>query len=83
MWADLIRPCDLHINSDGFIFIAELRHRVSILDLKEKLQARWGGEESHAPGLFVAPHCVWTDSQGSLYVGEVLEGQRIQKFARV
>jgi len=44
--------------------------------------ARWGGEKSMEPGLFTAPHCAWVDSRGDLYVGEVLEGQRIQKFIR-
>ena len=44
--------------------------------------ARIGDERSKEPGLFYAPHCTWTDSEGSLYVGEVLEGQRIQKFVR-
>ena len=55
---------------------------MSILNLDGELLARWGGEESRESGLFVAPHCAWTDSEGSLYVGEVLEGQRVQKFVR-
>jgi hypothetical protein len=41
-----------------------------------------GGEESREPGGFVAPHGVWLDSRGDIYVGEVLAGQRVQKFAR-
>ena len=41
-----------------------------------------GSERSNAPGKFWGPHCIWVDSQGDLYVGEVLEGQRLQKFAR-
>jgi DNA-binding beta-propeller fold protein YncE len=81
-WGDLIRPCDLYIDSAGLVYVPELRHRVSILGLDGELLARWGGIESREPGLFVAPHCTWTDSEGSLYVGEVLEGQRIQKFVR-
>ena len=43
---------------------------------------RWGGEESREPGRFVAPHCAAVDSEGSVYVGEVLEGARLQKFVR-
>jgi hypothetical protein len=27
-------------------------------------------------------HTIWVDSPGDLYVGEVLEVQRLQKFAR-
>jgi hypothetical protein len=33
--------------------------------------------------MFIAPHGIWTDSHGDLYVGEVLEGQRLQKFKRL
>ena len=36
-----------------------------------------------AEGWFVAPHGAWVDSRGDLYVCEVLQGQRIQKFVRV
>jgi len=43
---------------------------------------RFGSERSNAPGKFWGSHCIWVDSQGDLYVGEVLEGQRLQKFAR-
>ncbi len=28
------------------------------------------------------PHCIWVDPKGDLYVGEVLEGSRLQEFAR-
>ena len=44
--------------------------------------ARWGGEESDVPGEFKAPHCAAVDSHGDIYVGEVLEGMRLQKFVR-
>ena len=37
---------------------------------------------SHAPGDFFGPHCIWKDGEEAIYVGEVLEGQRLQKFAR-
>ena len=36
--------------------------------------------EEIEPGQFVAPHCIAMDSHGAIYVGEVLEGKRIQKF---
>jgi len=38
----------------------------------------WGGED-----LFLNPHCVCFDSRGDLYVGETLEGSRVQKFTRL
>lgn len=57
--------------------------RVSILDLEGNVLARWGGKERGAIGDFESPHAIWTDSRGDLYIGETLDGKRIQKFARV
>ena len=82
MWTGFRQPTDLFIDADDNLYISELQHRVSIVNLDGEILARLGGEESNAPGQFIAPHAVWTDSQNSLYVGEVLQGQRIQKFLR-
>ena len=82
-WAGFRQPCTVFIDGDDSIYVPELQHRISILSLDGELQARWGGKSSHDPGLFVAPHTACTDSHGDLYVGEVLEGQRIQKFVRL
>ena len=70
--------------------------RVSIFDHDGKLLARWGGGERPTEvGDFFAPHDIWMDSGGSLYVAEVIrsaaKGQRpasgdyhtLQKFERV
>jgi len=46
--------------------------RVSIFDREGKLLCRWGGgHESALATEFYAPHDIWVDSQGSIYVGEV------------
>jgi DNA-binding beta-propeller fold protein YncE len=46
--------------------------RVSIFDRRGVLQARWGGgADPCAPGDFFAPHDIWVDSQGAIYVSEV------------
>jgi DNA-binding beta-propeller fold protein YncE len=46
--------------------------RVSIFDSRGRLQARWGGgADPMAPHDFFAPHDIWVDSAGSVYVGEV------------
>ena len=46
--------------------------RVSIFDRGGKLQARWGGGANPtAAGDFCAPHDIWVDSRGDLYVAEV------------
>jgi DNA-binding beta-propeller fold protein YncE len=69
--------------------------RVSILTLDGEVQTRFGGDEPCASGSFFAPHGIWADSRGDLYVGEVgmsagarsglipLDCHSLQKFVRV
>jgi DNA-binding beta-propeller fold protein YncE len=46
--------------------------RVSIFDRSGSILARWGGGKNPcAPGDFFAPHGIWVDSHGDLYVAEV------------
>ena len=82
MWTGFVQPCKIYVDSDDIMYVAELGSRVSILDLDGNVLWRKGGERSHAPGEFYAPHGIWVDSQGDVYVSEVLEGRRLQKFAR-
>jgi DNA-binding beta-propeller fold protein YncE len=79
---DLARPTDIVVGPDGTRYISELLHRVTLLDAQDRVVAHLGGESSAEPGQFVAPHAVWLDSAGALYVTEVLEGRRVQKFDR-
>lgn len=47
--------------------------RVSVFDGEGKLLARWGGgDHPTAPGDFFAPHDLCIDSQGAVYVAEVM-----------
>ncbi|MEE9255150.1 MAG: peptidyl-alpha-hydroxyglycine alpha-amidating lyase family protein [Pseudomonadales bacterium] len=69
--------------------------RVSILDLDGEVQTRFGGKDPVLPGNFFAPHGIWSDSRGDLYVSEVvysggarhglvpLDCHALQKFVRV
>jgi DNA-binding beta-propeller fold protein YncE len=91
-WTDVARPCEVFIDPDGAVHVAELGYRagmwpgmspphpnatggrLSIFDLEGRLLARWGGGENPcAAGDFYAPHDVWVDSQGSIYVAEVVQ----------
>ncbi|MFO0967274.1 MAG: peptidyl-alpha-hydroxyglycine alpha-amidating lyase family protein [Gemmataceae bacterium] len=69
--------------------------RVSVFDRSGALLARWGGGDNPtAPGDFYAPHGIWVDSHGSVYVAEVAwsaggragrvpgECHTLQKFVR-
>jgi DNA-binding beta-propeller fold protein YncE len=47
--------------------------RLSVFDLDGRLLARWASEgDPCAPGNFFAPHDLWIDSHGDLYIGEVV-----------
>jgi hypothetical protein len=46
--------------------------RVTICDPEGKIAAQIGGENPVLPGNFIAPHGIWADSRGDLYVGEVI-----------
>ena len=41
------------------------------------------GAPVHTHGDLIAAHAVGIDSENSLYVGETLEGARLQKFVRI
>jgi DNA-binding beta-propeller fold protein YncE len=82
IWTMMERPTDMHIDKDGIVYISELEDHVSIRDVQGNEIGRFGSERSHEPGKFWGPHAIWVDSEDNLYVGEVLEGQRVQKFAR-
>jgi hypothetical protein len=45
--------------------------QLSVRDLDGNLLASWGGPDPCAAGSFAAPHGVWVDSHGDLYVAEV------------
>lgn len=89
-WTDVVRPCQVFIDKEGDIYVAELGFRagmwpgttapspeapggrVSIFDRFGELLARWGGGLNPcAPGDFFAPHGIWCDSRGDIYVAEV------------
>lgn len=47
--------------------------RLSVFNLRGELKARWGGGETPcAAGDFFAPHDVWVDSRGDIYLSEVV-----------
>ncbi len=83
MFTGFRQPTDLHVGPEGEIYVPELQGRVTIIDNDGEVLAQWGGDRTHEPGEFWAPHGVAVDSKGDMYIGEVLEGQRLQKFARV
>ncbi|MBN1188435.1 MAG: 6-bladed beta-propeller [Dehalococcoidales bacterium] len=94
--SDLKFPTDIFIDKDQTVYVSELmRPGISIFDINGKLLARWGNEgRTKEDPLFVTLHAIVVDSQGSIYVAEVMGMQAgtpflatrktrmIQKFTR-
>ena len=82
-WPRFERPTKLYVEPrEELLYVSELEDQISIVSLEGDIVGRYGTERSHDPGKFWGPHGIWCDSEGSIYVAEVLEGQRLQKFAR-
>ena len=68
---------------------------VCLMDLDGEVITRFGGDDPVLPGNFFAPHGIWADSKGDLYVAEVvysgggnrglvpLDCHSLQKFKRL
>lgn len=68
--------------------------RLSIYDLEGNVLLRWSDPDPEKAGFFIAPHGIWLDDEGSIYVAEVSytiavrpgragpDAHTFQKFAR-
>jgi len=84
IWTGLARPTKIYVDPrEEVMYVSELDDRFSLLNLDGTFIGSYGGERSNDPGKFWGPHGIWTDSEGSIYVAEVLNGARMQKFARL
>jgi DNA-binding beta-propeller fold protein YncE len=86
-WSDVRHPDDVYRDRSGVYYVAELGYaeatpgdlgsRVTVRDADGRILSAWGDAgDPAAPGNFVAPHCVCTDSHGDLYLGEVTKSCR-------
>ncbi|MCL5026868.1 MAG: peptidyl-alpha-hydroxyglycine alpha-amidating lyase family protein [Chloroflexi bacterium] len=92
-WKDFHRPCGMFIGVDDNLYVTELHcdnpripaplpARLSVWSLDGKLLVRWGDDDIRGPGNFYAPHGLWGDPQGNLYVGELAtESERFPRPA--
>ena len=72
-WSFPTRAAQLHYNTMSFPPVGhDPIARVTVCDLDGKIVSRIGGNQPVLPGNFVAPHGLWCDSAGDLYVGEVI-----------
>ncbi|MSQ09163.1 MAG: 6-bladed beta-propeller [Dehalococcoidia bacterium] len=84
-WSDVLSPGDVYFGPDNLCYVAEQGRPtgVSVFDLDGKLVSRFRGGPD---GVTEAPHGIWADSKGDVYVAEIGQkghGQRVRKFVRV
>ncbi len=83
-WDHLLAANDLFIDPDNTVYLAEAPGRVSILNLDGEVLSQWGNRDGKSGPFVDAPHGIWVDSHGDVYVCEVpFAHNRIQKFRRV
>ncbi|HXX40077.1 MAG TPA: peptidyl-alpha-hydroxyglycine alpha-amidating lyase family protein [bacterium] len=81
-WTDMHRPNGMFLGADDCLYLTELYDspraeraalpaQISIWTLQGEQLARWGAEDFSVPANFFAPHGLWGDAQGNLYVGEL------------
>ena len=75
-WADMARPCDIYIDADEVVFVAELDAFMVVLTIDGKHLSRFSGPSD------AGAHAIWMDSRGDLYVNQNLEGQRLLKYRK-
>ena len=77
-WTDLIGPGGAWITDDNIIYVAEHSgSRISIWSPEGELISRFSGPAVKSS------HGICVDDEGSIYVAEINQGQRLQKFVRV
>lgn len=81
-WPGFLAPCRIYVDDEDVMYVAELGARVSLIDMQGNVLGRWGNERNLEPGQFYAPHGIWVDSAGDIYIAETLAGAKLQKFAR-
>ena len=80
-WPGRLFPCDLYVDQDGAVYVAE-NGGVSVFNQEGRLLSCWtatGGPDDVNHGA----HAIWVDRHGDIYVGEVGAENLVHKFARV
>ncbi len=79
-WTDISRPCDIYVDADQVMYVAELGAFMSIVTIDGKLLARWDMPNDAGEGQ--GAHALWVDSHGDIYVNQNLEGHRLIKYLK-
>ena len=79
-------PWDIEFSTDAaqreILVVDGGGHAVHVLDRASLAVTESFGRRGRWAGQFESPHNLALDSQGNLFVGETLDGRRVQKFVR-
>ena len=76
-WTGLRRPCTVHIDDEGIVYIPELRGFVFISDLDGNIITRFDGPYGRWPH-GASAHFLFVDRHGDIYVNTFLDEPRHQ-----
>jgi len=82
-WTGLARPCDIYIDDEDVVYLAELDDFVTLRTLDGAVISRC--DNANAPGEreMTGAHALWVDSHGDVYVKVNVDGHRLEKYRRV
>jgi sugar lactone lactonase YvrE len=80
-WSDVPEPMQIFVRN-GVIYMAHAYAEISIRTLDGEVLAGWPWESTVTEDVVKAPHSLWVDSRGDIYVGEVVGENGFQKFVR-
>lgn len=94
MWTDFMNPHDMYIDRQNDIIYTvesnlrvqskpDQQSRITIRDINGAVLSSWQGRESDGDGVLEVTHDIWVDSHGDIYVTELRDCNRVQKFAKV
>ena len=80
-WSGRKNPMQI-FERDETLYMAETQQQISIMDLDGRILSSWGSHGEGDDQFTDAPHSIWVDSRGDIYVSEVVAANRIQKYIR-
>ena len=80
-WTGMSMPGDVWITADDTVYVAEQGEsgHLSVWTAEGERISRFSGTEG---GVLTSPHGLCVDDEGSVYVAEIGNGKRVQKFAQ-
>lgn len=80
-WTGLKQPMQI-CPRGPILYVCEGGKQISIRDLDGRVLSLWGANGPGDDQFTDAPHSIWVDTRGDIYVSEVVAHNKIQKYIR-